>query len=128
MTDTAQPLGKGFIATETDPIPPRRKRAGRLLIAAATAVFALVILLQIIDAVGWADFGLRSWQPAAFAFLAWSAALAAGQILSRGEAGWRALFVLPAALFTVALVIFPTLFGFLIAMTDWNLASLTGAR
>ncbi len=128
MTDTAQPLGKGFIATETDPISPRRKRLGRMVIAAASALFALVIILQIIDAAGWADFGLRSWQPTAFAFLVWSAALAAGQVLSRGEAGWRALFVLPAALFTIALVIFPTFFGFLIAMTDWNLASLTGAR
>ena len=40
----------------------------------------------------------------------------------------RALFILPAALFTVAVVIFPTLFGISIAFTDWNLASLTGGK
>src|SRR5262249_27510846 len=37
-------------------------------------------------------------------------------------------FILPAALFTVAVVIFPTLFGLSIAFTDWNLASLTGGH
>ena len=58
----------------------------------------------------------------------WAVALGGGQVLIRGEAGKRALFVLPAALFTVAMVIFPTLFGLSIAFTDWNLASLTGRQ
>jgi multiple sugar transport system permease protein len=128
MTDTADTRGKGFITVKVDPISPRRKRVGQLLIAAATVLFALVVVLQIIDTAGWADLGVRNWQPAAYAFLVWSVAFGAGQVLTRGEAGWRALFVLPAALFTVALVIFPTLFGFSIALTDWNLASATGPR
>ena len=34
--------------------------------------------------------------------------------------GLRALFVLPAVLFTVAMVIFPMLFGIYISFTDWN--------
>ena len=58
----------------------------------------------------------------------WSIALGAGLILSRGEAGHRALFVLPAVLFILAMAIFPTLFGFYIAFTDWNLSSLTGRK
>ncbi len=46
----------------------------------------------------------------------------------RGEAGHRALFILPAVLFTIAMVIFPTFFGLYIAFTDWNLsAPSTGA-
>ncbi len=49
-------------------------------------------------------------------------ALGVGQVLTRGEDGQRALFLLPALLFTVAMVIFPTLFGFYIAFTDWNLS------
>ena len=44
----------------------------------------------------------------------------------RGEHGRRALFVLPAVLFTVAMVIFPTLFGLYIAFTDWNLELVRG--
>ena len=34
--------------------------------------------------------------------------------------------MLPALLFTVAMVIFPTLFGLYIAFTDWNLSSFAG--
>jgi multiple sugar transport system permease protein len=128
MTDTAQPLRDGFIEATADTISPRRKRMGRLLIWAASALFALVVILQIVDATRWIDVGLMNWRPTAYAFLVWSVAFCAGQILVRGEAGWRALFVLPAALFTVAIVIFPTLFGLGIALTDWNLASSTGAR
>jgi multiple sugar transport system permease protein len=37
-----------------------------------------------------------------------------------------ALFVLPAVLFTVLMVIFPTFFGLYIAFTDWNLSSFAG--
>src|SRR5690606_27473311 len=128
MTDTAQPLRDGFIHTNIDPISPRRKRFGRWLIGGASALFALTIVLQIVDAAGFAELGFVNWRPAASVCLVGSVACCAGQILVRGEAGWRALFILPAALFTVAIVIFPTLFGLSIAMTDWNLASTTGAR
>jgi multiple sugar transport system permease protein len=51
-----------------------------------------------------------------------------GQVLIRGEAGQPALFLLPALLFTIAMVIFPTLFGLYIAFTDWNLSSFAGRR
>ena len=43
-----------------------------------------------------------------------------------GEQGKKALFVLPAVLFVVSMVVFPLLFGLYIAFSDWNLASLTG--
>ena len=54
-------------------------------------------------------------------FLIWSVALGVSQVLTRGEAGQQTLFVLPALLFTLAMVIFPTLFGLYIAFTNWNL-------
>jgi len=53
-------------------------------------------------------------------------ALGAWQVIVRGYIGQRALFVLPAALFTLAVAIFPTLFGFYIASLDWNLSSVEG--
>jgi ABC-type sugar transport system permease subunit len=34
--------------------------------------------------------------------------------------------VLPAVLFTVAMVVFPTAFGLYIAFTDWNLQAVSG--
>jgi multiple sugar transport system permease protein len=46
----------------------------------------------------------------------------------RGESGKRALFVLPSELYTVAVVIFPTVFGFYIAFNDWNLSSVEGRQ
>lgn len=46
----------------------------------------------------------------------------------RGQRGHRALFVLPAVLFTVLMVIFPTFFGLYLAFTDWNLSSFEGRQ
>ncbi len=48
--------------------------------------------------------------------------------MTRGEDGYKSLFILPAVLFTVALVNFPTLFGFYIAVTDWNLSAFEGRK
>jgi multiple sugar transport system permease protein len=129
MTETAIPApGDHLIQASTDPIPPSRKRLGRLVIWAASALFALVVLLQVLNVVGSVELGLTNWRPTLYAYVAWSVALGAGLVIIRGEAGMRALFILPAALFTVAVVIFPTLFGLSIAFTDWNLASQSGGR
>ena len=72
--------------------------------------------------------GFANWRPILYAYVLWSIALGVGLVLSRGEAGHRALFVLPAVLFILAMAVFPTLFGFYIAFTDWNLSSLTGRK
>ena len=116
------------IEASTDPIPPARKKLGRGVVCAASAMFALVILLQILEVAGKVELGLTNWRPTLYAYVLWSISLGLGLVLIRGEAGMRALFILPATLFTVAVVIFPTLFGISIAFTDWNLASLTGGR
>src|SRR5262249_22979892 len=58
----------------------------------------------------------------------WATAFGIGQVMSRGERGQRALFLLPAVFFTVAVVIFPTIFGIYIASLDWNLSSIDGPR
>jgi len=70
----------------------------------------------------------ETWRPVVYAYVLWGVALGIGQVLTRGEDGQRALFLLPALLFTIAMVIFPTLFGFYIALTDWNLSSLSGRK
>jgi multiple sugar transport system permease protein len=111
-----------------DPIPASRKRAGWTVIGAATALLLLVILLQALDAAGITAIGFETWRPTVYAYLVWAVALGAGQVMIRGEMGQRALFVLPAALFTVAMAIFPTFFGLYIAFTDWNLSSFEGRQ
>lgn len=109
-------------------VAPRRKEAGRALIAAATVLFLAVGLLQALNSAGILPLGLRDWRPTLYAYVLWAVALGTGMVMMRGEAGLKALFILPAALFTVAMAIFPTLFGLSIAFTDWNLASLTGQK
>ena len=107
-------------------VPESRKAAGTLLIRSATFIFLALLLMQSLSAGGLISFGFATWMPILIGFFAWGAALCTGNIWRSGEAGWRALFVLPALLFTAALVIFPTFFGFYIAVSDWNLSSANG--
>lgn len=111
--------------------PPRRKQArhksaGHALIALASLLLLGVLLIQILHVTGTIAVGFENWRPILFAYVAWAVALGIAQVIVRGERGLRALFLLPAVLFTVAVVIFPTLFGFYIATLDWNLSSLEG--
>jgi multiple sugar transport system permease protein len=110
---------------------PRRARQaslGRALFLIASCLFALVLLVQVLHASGAIATGFSDWRPVLYVYLVWGIAFGARQVLLRGERGLRALFLLPAVLFTVAVVIFPTLFGFYIASLDWNLSSLEGPR
>jgi multiple sugar transport system permease protein len=104
----------------------RRKSAGRALVALASLGCLLVLLVQVLHTTGTISAGFADWRPVLYAYLLWAIALGVGQVLVRGERGWRALFLLPAVLFTVAVVIFPTLFGIYIASLDWNLSSFEG--
>ena len=106
----------------------RQASLGRALFLIASVLFALVLLVQVLHASGAMTTGFSDWRVVLYAYLVWGVAFGARQVLLRGERGLRALFLLPAVLFTVAVVIFPTLFGFYIASLDWNLSSLEGPR
>jgi multiple sugar transport system permease protein len=103
-----------------------RRSAGRALVAFASLVCLLVLLIQSLHAIGAITVGFADWRPVLYAYLLWAIAFGVGQVLVRGQRGLRALFLLPAVLFTVAVVIFPTLFGIYIASLDWNLSSFEG--
>jgi len=103
-----------------------RKSAGRALIVLASLGLAAIVLVQMLYATEVVAVGFSNWRPVLYAYLAWSLALGAGQVMMRGEDGHKALFVLPAVLFTVAMAIFPTVFGLYIAFTDWNLSAFAG--
>jgi multiple sugar transport system permease protein len=94
---------------------------GRWLFRLASAALIVVATLQILNAAAVIDAGFADWRPLLYALLFWSVTLCASQVLTRGEVGQQSLFVLPALLFTLAMVIFPTLFGLYIAFTNWNL-------
>jgi multiple sugar transport system permease protein len=100
--------------------------AGRWLILVTSIGFALLLLIQALHVAGTIAIGFDNWHSALYAYVLWAAALGTGLVMTRGERGHQAVFLLPAVLFTVAMVIFPTFFGLYIAFTDWNLSSLTG--
>lgn len=105
-----------------------RRVFGRALIWGSFAVLVALVIVQALDSLGVLGFGLPNWRPTLYAYVAWGVCLCWGQVILHGERGKRLLFVLPAALFTVSMVVFPLLFGLSIALTDWNLASMSGRR
>jgi multiple sugar transport system permease protein len=123
-------MGNGDLlhVVTNDNIPASRRQFGRALIWGAGAVLVIVAGLQILQVTGQRDSGFTNWRPTLYAYVGWAVALCWGQVLIRGEAGKRVLFVLPAALFVISLTVFPLLFGILIALSDWNLSSPTGRR
>ena len=104
------------------------RTTGRALLYGASAILVLTVIAQLIQAFSLLDLGFTTWRPVLYAYALWSLAMAVSQILMRGEAGWRALFLLPALLFTIIMVIFPTVFGLYIAFSDWNLSSFEGQK
>jgi multiple sugar transport system permease protein len=114
------------------PASPRvagsRKNVGRAVVILASLAFLILLLIQILYTTGATTSGFADWRPILAAYLFWAVAIGVGQVVIRGERGLRALFLLPAVFFTVAVVIFPTLFGIYIASLDWNLSSLEGPR
>jgi multiple sugar transport system permease protein len=111
---------------QPDDISARRKRLGRVLIRGSFAVLVVTVGLQLLQALGFIDIGLKNWQPAMFAWIGWCVCLCVGQVLIRGEQGKRLLFVLPSALFVISLTVIPLALGLAIAFSDWNLSSPTG--
>ena len=105
---------------------PGRPILGRWLIRLASVGLIAVVALQSLDAFGVVSAGFVNWRPTLYAFLIWAVALGISDVLRYGEVGKQRLFVLPALLFTAAMVIFPTLFGLNIAFTDWNLNAQSG--
>jgi multiple sugar transport system permease protein len=131
--NSTQPLpARAAAAAETQAVTagvtPRQVARGKRIIALATLGFAAVVLIQVAFDFGIVPWGFDNWRPIAYAYVLWGVALGFGLVRMRGAAGHRSLFVLPAVLFTVAMVIFPTFFGLYIAFTDWNLSSFEGRR
>ena len=115
-------MSSGRLEAAHEEVRPRAVVARQVDLPCSLRRLLLVVAaLQIADAAGLTSIGFVDWRPTLYAFLAWCVALAIAQVLEHGVLGQQRLFVLPALLFTGAMVIFPTLFGLSIAFTDWNL-------
>ena len=110
-----------------DDIGDRRRLTGKALIWGS---FALMVALFAYCAL--AQFGvlveLNNWRPALYGYLIWATCLCIAQVVLYGEQGKRTLFILPATLFVVAMVIFPLIFALSLAFSNWNLSSFEGPR
>ncbi|NKB29475.1 MAG: ABC transporter permease subunit [Rhodobacteraceae bacterium] len=111
-----------------DEISERRRVFGKLLIWGSAALMFAMFLAVWMAETGRITIEFETWRPALYAYILWGICLCVAQIVLRGEQGKRVLFVLPAVLFVVAMVVFPLLFGLTIAFSDWNLASLDGRK
>lgn len=111
-----------------DDISEGRKRLGKGLVWGAGLLFLALGAWQMAYETGRVATGFGTWRPVLYAYMLWATALCVAQVLVNGEKGKRTLFVLPAALFVISLVVFPLIFALYISFTDWNLASPDGPQ
>lgn len=111
-----------------DDIPDGRRRLGRMIVLGSGALVVVMIALQLLQLRGVLDLGFATWRPTLYAYLLFATCLCWAQVLKHGERGKRTLFVLPAALFVVSMVVFPLIFALGIAFSDWNLSSPDGRK
>lgn len=109
-----------------DNISAERARFGRLIVWGSGALLLLVAMVQWLHAQELISLGFATWRPTLYALLLWATCLCWAQVILYGERGKRALFVLPAALFVISMVVFPLIFALGIAFSNWNLSSPTG--
>ena len=111
-----------------DHISDARKRLGKAMVWGTALLCVGLALWQTAFELDRVSTGFSNWRPVLYAYMLWATALCVAQVMVRGEAGKRTLFVLPAALFVISLVIYPQLFALYISFADWNLASIQGPR
>ncbi len=111
-----------------DNISAGRQTFGKAVVWGSGVLLVLVITLQLLDHTDTWSLNFATWRPVLYAYLFWAFCLCWGQVLLRGERGKRTLFVLPAVLFVVSMVIFPLIFALGIAFSSWNLSSPDGRQ
>ncbi len=111
-----------------DNISDSRRRLGRAMVWGSAGLCVALAAWQAMYETGRVASGFETWRPVLYAYILWAFALCGAQVIVNGEKGKRTLFVLPAALFVISLVVFPLLFALYISFTDWNLASPDGPQ
>jgi len=108
--------------------PGSRQLAGRAIIGITSAILVVLIFIQLLKTLGYTEIGFANWRPVALAFVVWAACLCLGLIMTRGQRGQEAVFLLPAVLATFAFVIFPTIYALFISFNTWNLSAVSGRQ
>ena len=103
-----------------DQISLGRRNFGRFIIWGSAIFLILTVLLQSLDQTNFLTFGFENWRPTLYAYLLWAFCLCLGQVILYGEQGKRRLFILPAVLFVISVVIFPLIFALGIASVSYT--------
>ena len=111
-----------------DDIGERRHKTGKALIWGSFAILVLTFAYCALAETGYLATDLENWRPALFAYMLWATSLCVAQVVLHGEQGKRTLFILPATLFVVAMVIFPLIFALTLAFSNWNLSAFGGPK
>jgi multiple sugar transport system permease protein len=99
-----------------DQISPERERLGRLILWGAGAILVAVALAQVLaQAAATPETSIaalvETWRPTLYAWCLFITAYCASLVIRFGERGKRQLFIAPATLFVVSMVIFPLIFA-----------------
>jgi multiple sugar transport system permease protein len=110
---------------------PRREISGwrgvaRLVARGMTAIAVVAIVVQFLHVARLIEPGFPSWRPVALIVLLWFVAIDVAAYAVGGVRGQRLLFLLPALQITLSLVIFPTVFGLVVAFTQWDIGGISG--
>ena len=109
-------------------VTEKTKRFGHILVWGTFILMFLIGVIQLLHSYEKISFGFESWRPFLYAYILWACAIGYSRVLIYGERGKRVLFVFPAVMFILSIVIFPLLFGLYISFTDWNLSSIDGRK
>ena len=104
------------------------KRAGKIIVWSSFLLMVVIAIIQTLHSNERISFGFSNWRPVLYAYILWAVAIGYSRVLIYGERGKRNLFVFPAVMFIISIVIFPLLFGLYISFTDWNLSSVDGRK
>ena len=109
-------------------ISPKTIRFGKILVWSSFFLMMVIGIIQILYNLEKISFGFNNWRPLLYSYILWAIAIGYSRVLIYGERGKRNLFIFPAVMFIISIVIFPMLFGLYISFTDWNLSSLDGRK
>ncbi len=113
---------------EQQTINPKNQLIGKILVWGFFFIMIFLAILQFLKSNNIFSLGFETWRPVLYAYILWGFALGYSRVLIYGEKGKRTLFLLPAVLFIISIVVFPLIFGLYISFTDWNLSSFDGRK
>ena len=88
-------------------INPTKKIIGRYLVWGAFSLMLILAIIQYLKINENISFGFETWRPVLYAYIFWGFSIGYSRVLIYGEKGKRSLFVIPAAMFVISIVIFP---------------------